>query len=234
MCMISENAKIYPGAVIEEGAIIHDFAVIYPDVVIRSGAEVFEHCVVGRRPKSPGCTSRKLSGEYKTTVVGEETILSPGCIIYAGVIIGQHTLLGDHCSIREECRVGDYCLISRNVSVNYNTVIGSYTKVMDNTHITGNMVIEEHVFISALVATTNDNTMGREEYHEGHVRGPHIKRNATIGAGANILPNVVVGEDCIVAAGAVVTKDVPDHKMVMGIPARVVRDVPQPYLRMGE
>ena len=225
MCMISEKAVIYQGAVIEQDAVIHDFAVIYPDVRIQSGAEIFEHCVVGRPPKSPGCTSRKLSGEYQTTVIGEGAVLSPGCVVYAGVSIGKHTLLGDHCSIREECSVGDYCLISRNVSVNYHTVIGSYTKIMDNTHITGNMVIEDHVFISALVATTNDNTMGREEYHEGHVKGPYIKRNATIGAGANILPNVVVGENCIVAAGAVVTRDVLDHKVVMGVPGKVVRDV---------
>lgn len=224
-CAISENARIYPGAVIEEGAAVHDFAVVYPDVIIKSGAEVFEHCVVGRPPKSPGCTSRKLSGALPPTVIGEDSVLSPGCVVYAGAVIGHNTLLGDHCSIREECTVGDYCLISRNVSVNYNTSIGSYTKIMDNTHITGNMVIEDHVFISTLVATTNDNTMGREGYSEDHVKGPHIKRNATIGAAANLLPHVVVGENCIVAAGAVVTKDIPDNKVVMGTPARVVRDV---------
>ena len=59
----------------------------------------------------------------------------------------------------------------------------------------------------------------------GHVKGPYFKRNATIGAGANILPNVVFGENCIVAAGAVVTRDVPDHKVVMGVPGKVVRDL---------
>ena len=96
---------------------------------------------------------------------------------------------------------------------------------MDNTHITGNAVIEEDVFISVLVATTNDNTMGREEYDEDCTRGPYIKRNTTIGAAANILPNVVVGENCIVGAGAVVTKDIPDNKVVMGVPAKIVRDV---------
>lgn len=222
---ISENAKIYEGAIIEEGVIIHDFVVIYPNVVIKSGAEIFEHCVVGRRPKSPGCTSRKLSAEFEKTVIGEETILSPGCVVYAGTQIGHNTLLGDNCSIREDCKIGNYCIISRNVSVNYNTSIGSRTKIMDNTHITGNAVIEEDVFISVLVATTNDNTMGREEYDEDHVGGPHIKKNTTIGAAANILPNTVIGENCIVGAGAVVTKDVPDHKVVMGVPAKVIRDV---------
>lgn len=227
--MISEYARIYQGAIIEEGAIVHDFAVIYPNVIVKRGAEIFENCVVGRPPKSPGCTSRKINTKLPPTIIGEKTILSPGCIVYEGVTIGQHTLLGDHCSIREECIVGDFCLISRNVTINYNTVIGSNTKIMDSTHITGNVVIEDHVFISTLVATTNDNTMGREEYHEDHVKGPHIKRYATIGASANILPNTVIGENCIVGAGAVVTKDIPDYKVAMGIPARVVRDVRTEY-----
>ncbi len=222
---ISSNAKIYEGAVVEEGAIIHDFAVIYPNVVIKNGAEIFEHCVVGRQPKAPGCTSRKLSEEFRETVIGKETILSPGCIVYAGTQIGNNTLLGDNCSIREDCRIGNYCIISRNVSVNYNTIVGNRTKIMDNTHITGNAVIEDNVFISVLVATTNDNTMGREEYDEDHVGGPHIKRNTTIGAAANILPNTIIGENCIVGAGAVVTKDIPDNKVVMGVPAKIIRDV---------
>ena len=222
---ISSLAKVYEGAVISEDVIIHDYAVIYPDVVIQAGAEIFEYCVVGRKPKAPGCTSREVGTEFEKTVIGENTILSPGCIVYAGVHIGHNTLLGDHCSVREDCRIGDYCIISRNVSVNYNTVIGSRTKIMDNSHITGNAVIEDDVFISVLVATTNDNTMGLEEYNVDHVGGPHIKRGTTIGAAANILPNVVVGENCIIGAGAVVTKSIPDNKVAMGMPARVVRDV---------
>ncbi len=225
MKKISENARIYEGAIIEEGVIIHDFVTVYPNVVIKAGAEIFEQCVIGRSPKAPGCTSRKLNTEFGKTVIGEETVLSPGCIVYAGVNIGHNTLLGDHCSIREECAIGDYCLISRNVSINYNTTIGSRTKIMDNTHITGNAIIEDDVFISVLVAMTNDNTMGREEYDEAHVIGPYIKKNTTIGASANILPNVVIGENCIVGAGAVVTKNIPDNKVVMGIPAKIVRDV---------
>lgn len=223
--MSNNNITIYEGAIIEEGAMIHDFVVIYPNVIIKSGAEIFENCVIGRPPKSPGCTSRKLADKFEQTIINENTIISPGCIIYAGTEIGHNSLLGDNCSIRESCQIGNYCIISRNVSVNYNTKIGDRTKIMDNTHITGNAVIEEDVFISVLVATTNDNTMGREEYSEDHVGGPHIKKNTTIGAAANILPNITIGENCIVGAGALVTKDIPDNKVVMGMPARIIRDV---------
>ena len=136
------------------------------------------------------------------------------------------TLLGDNASVREGCIIGNHCVIARNVSVNYNTKIGNYTKVMDNTHITGNAIIEDHVFISVLVSTTNDNTMGKNsQYIEEMEKGPYIKKGATIGAGSNILPGIVIGNDAMVGAGSVVTKDVPEKKVVMGIPAKIIRDV---------
>ncbi len=222
---IADTAVIHDNVVIEEDVIIHDYVVIYPNTVIKKGTEVFDHCVLGKLPTSPGVTSRQLKTAFETLVVGENCILCPGVVLYTGSNIGNRNLLGDFCSIREECSTGDNCIISRNVSVNYNTRIGSYTKIMDNTHITGNMVIGDHVFISTQVATTNDNTMGRQEYDESHVVGAIIEDYVTVGAAANILPGVRIGRNAIVGASALVTKDVPQNKVVMGIPARVVRDV---------
>ena len=222
---IAKTAVIHEDVEIEEGVIIHDYVVIYPHTVIKRGTEIYDHCVLGKFPTSPGNTSRKLKAVYSTLVVGENCVLCPGVVLYTGTQIGNNNLLGDFCSIREECCIGNNCIISRNVSVNYNTSIGNNTKIMDNTHITGNMVIGNNVFISVLVATTNDNTMGREEYNEDHVIGATIGDRVTIGAAANILPGVNIGENVIVGASALVTKDVPDNKVVMGVPARVVRDV---------
>lgn len=172
-----------------------------------------------------GITSRKLKDEYAPLIVGENCVLCPGTVLYAGTTIGHNNLFGDFCSIREECRIGNNCIISRNVSVNYNTQIGNDTKIMDNTHITGNMKIGNHVFISVLVAATNDNTMGREEYDSEHVQGAVIADDVTIGAAANILPQVTIGKNAVIGAGAVVTRSVPENKLVMGVPARIVRDV---------
>ena len=222
---ISETAIIHENVVIEEDVIIHDYVLIYPNTIIKRGTEIYDHCVLGKRPTSPGSVERQLKQEYAPLIIGEESILCPGVIVYTGTEIGDHTLLGDHCSVREECSIGSYCIISRNVSVNYNTKIGSYTKIMDNTHITGNMRIGEHVFISVLVATTNDNTMGREKYDPDHVIGATIEDFVTIGAAANILPGITIGKNAIVGAGAVVTKSVPENKVVMGVPAKIIRDV---------
>lgn len=225
MAEIAKTAIIYDGVEIEDGVIIHDYVVVYPGTVIKKNVEIFDHCVLGKLPTSPGVTSRKLKETYSELVVGENSILCPGVVLYAGSRIGRNNLLGDFCSIREECEIGDHCIISRNVSVNYNTTIGDNTKIMDNTHITGNMKIGKNVFISVLVATTNDNTMGREEYNENHVQGATIGDGTTIGAAANILPGIIVGKNVIVGASALVTKDIPDNKVVMGIPAKIVRDV---------
>lgn len=222
---IASTAIIHDNVIIEEGVIIHDYVVIYPNTVIKKGVEIFDHCVLGKPPTSPGITSREIKEEFRPLIIGENSILCPNVIIYSGTQIGKRNLLGDNCTFREDSETGEACIISRNVSVNYNTVIGNHTKIMDNSHITGNMRIGNHVFISVLVATTNDNGMGRDGYSEDNTRGATIEDNVTIGAAANILPNVIIGENSIVGAGALVTKDVPKGKVVMGMPARVVRDV---------
>lgn len=225
LAQIADTAIVYDDVEIGENVIIHDYVVIYPNTIIEKGCEIYDHCVLGKVPTSPGVTSRKLKDKYPPLVIGENTILCPGVVLYVGSKVGRNNLLGDFCSIREECTVGNHCILSRNVSINYNTDIGDFTKIMDNTHITGNMRIGSHVFISVLVATTNDNTMGREEYSEDHVQGATIGDYVTVGAAANILPGINIGKNAIIGASALVTKDVPDNKVVMGVPAKIVRDV---------
>jgi acetyltransferase-like isoleucine patch superfamily enzyme len=159
------------------------------------------------------------------TRIGPGTVIGANAVIYAGTTLGADCLVGDTACIREGCTIGDQTLIAMGVTVNYDTVIGSRVKVMDNTHITGNSVIEDDVFISILVSTTNDNAMGRSDApgQTWTSRGPTIRRFATVGQGACLLPGVEIGRDAIVGAGAVVTRDVPPGSVVMGVPARVVR-----------
>jgi len=95
---------------------------------------------------------------------------------------------------------------------------------MDLTHITGNMTIGRDVFISVLVGTTNDNALGSRGYQNERIVGPTIGDGAMIGSGAHLLPGVVIGAGAVVGSGSVVTKNVDAHKVVMGVPARVVRD----------
>lgn len=217
-CIIHDKVKI------GNGVVIHDFVVIYPNTVIEDGVEIYDHCVLGKIPTAVKSLSRNLKEKYSQLIIGKDSILCPGVVLYTGSVVGERCLLGDNFSMREDCTVGNDCILSRNVTVNYNTRIGNRVKIMDTSHITGNVVIEDDVFISVLVSTTNDNSMGKNGYTK-EIKGPKINRGVTIGAAANILPGVEVGENSIVAAGAVVTKNVPKNVLVMGIPAIIKREI---------
>jgi len=222
---VATSARIFDEVVIGSNVIIHDFVTIFPGVTIEDNVEIMEGAVIGRLPRGARATVRKVRDDFGKVVIGEGSVISPNAVIYTDVVIGKGTLIGDGASIREACRIGDNCIISRCVTVNYNTKIGNRTKIMDNTHITGNMVIGDDVFISVLVATTNDNNIGLQGYDEEKVVGPTIEDKVAVGAGANILPGVIVGEAAIVGAGSVVTKNVPKRTLVVGIPAKVVREL---------
>jgi acetyltransferase-like isoleucine patch superfamily enzyme len=227
---ISQTAVIGENVILGKGIVIHDFAVIYSGTIVGDHVEIFEGCVVGKPPSKIRSSSRGVVPNLPPAKIGNDSILCPHVTLCAGVEIGEGTLLGNNVSIREECKIGNDCIIAGDVSINYHTTIGNRVKIMDNTHITGNMVVEDDVFISALVCTTNDNSIGRKGWHN-QIVGPTIKRFATIGGGANLLPNITIGENAIVGASSVVTKDVPARKVVMGIPARIVREVSDTEIR---
>jgi len=99
------------------------------------------------------------------------------------------------------------------------------TKIQAEAYITAYSTLEEHVFIAPGVVTTNDNFMGRTERRHALMKGPTIRRGARIGGGAILCPGVEIGEEAFVGAGAVVTKSVPPRALVVGNPARVLREV---------
>lgn len=224
--IIASTVKVLGKVTIDPNVVVHDFVTIYPNVSIGANVEIFEGAVVGKPPTGARALARDHFSEPKITRIGKDCVISPHCVIYSDVQLGEGSLIGDGASIREQCRIGKQCLISRNVTINNNTTIGDLTKVLDNTYVTGNMQIGSNVFISALVATTNDNNLGLRGYDESFIKGPIIEDNVRIGAGATILPGVRICAGSLVGAGAVVTRDVPAKKLVMGIPARIVKDLP--------
>ena len=221
-CVIKRKVKIGGNVVIHPNVVIED------DVTIGSGAEIFPGSYIGKIPKGAGAIARTI--KYRKGVeVGGKSMIGPNATIYQGVSIGRNTLVGDSASIREETEIGNKCIIGRSVTINYETKIGNRVKIMDHTWLAGKMVIQDNVFISGGVMTSNDNdiaSLGEQyQYDDSRVLGSTIKKSAVIGVGAILLPGVIVGKNSVVAAGAVVTKDIPNGKVVMGIPARVVRNV---------
>ena len=208
---------------------IHPSAIVYPGTILGAGVRVLENAVVGKQPTlSPRSTAKREP--LSPTVIGAGTIVSTGAIVFAGSTIGDRVILGDQSCIRERVTIGDDVVVGRGSLVENDTTIGAMTKIQADAYITAYSTLEEHVFIAPRVVTTNDNWMGRTEKRFGNVKGPTIRRGARVGGGAILCPGIEIGEDAFVGAGAVVTKDVPPRVVVVGSPARVLRDVPEDEL----
>ncbi|OGY17001.1 MAG: hypothetical protein A2784_04150 [Candidatus Chisholmbacteria bacterium RIFCSPHIGHO2_01_FULL_48_12] len=202
------------------------FVVIHPQVTLGDNVVIGDHSIIGQLPQKGRSSSLKLKVKPRPTKIGTGSRIGSGCIIYAGATIGPDCVIADLAAIREDFKLGRQSIIGRGVMIEESVTIGSYVKVMTQTHITGFTTISHHVFIGPHVVTANDNKLDREGIQVHQVNGPTIKKAARIGANATILPNITIGPDSLVAAGAVVTKNVPGYTIVMGVPARPVGKIP--------
>lgn len=208
---------------------VHPTATVYPGTVLGEGVKVLENAVVGKQPSLSSRSTAKREA-LPPAEIGEGTIVSTGAIVFAGSRIGARVILGDQSCLRERVTVGDDVVIGRGTLVENDTTIGALTKIQAMAYITAYSTLEEHVFIAPCVQTTNDNFMGRTERRHELTKGPTIRRGARVGGGAVLLPAVEIGEEAFVGAGAVVTKDVPARAVVVGNPARQIREVPDDEL----
>jgi acetyltransferase-like isoleucine patch superfamily enzyme len=203
---------------------IHPTAVVYPGTELGDGVRVLEYAVVGKQPVlSPRSTAKRE--ELPPARIGDGTVISTGAIVFAGTTIGPRVIVGDQACIRERVTLGDDVVVGRGSLVENDTTVGAMTKIQAEAYITAYSTLEEHVFIAPCVVTSNDNFMGRTERRHELRRGPIVRRGARVGVGAVLCPAVEIGEEAFVGAGAVVVKDVPPRVVVVGNPARVLRDV---------
>jgi acetyltransferase-like isoleucine patch superfamily enzyme len=203
---------------------IHPTAIVYPGTVLGEGVKVLEHAVVGKQPVlSPRSTAPR--DPLPPAQLGAGTIVSTGATVFAGARLGARVIVGDGACVRERCEIGDDVVIGRGSLVENDTTVGARTRIQAHAYVTAYSTLEEDVFIAPCVVTTNDNFMGRTERRHELVKGPTIRRGARVGGGAVLCPGVEIGEEAYVGAAAVVTKDVPARAVVVGNPARVIRDV---------
>jgi acetyltransferase-like isoleucine patch superfamily enzyme len=203
---------------------IHETAIVYPGTVLGEGVKVLEGAVVGKHPSlSPRSTSKRES--LPPAEIGAGTIVSTGAVVFAGSRIGARVILGDQSCVRERVTIGDDVVVGRGSLIENDTTVGAMTKIQADAYITAYSTLEEHVFIAPCVVTSNDDFMGRTECRHELIKGPTIRRGARVGAGAVLCPAVEIGEEAFVGAGAVVTKDVAPRTLVVGNPARPLRDV---------
>ena len=228
--VVGPGAEIAPGAVIHSGARIGSGASIGSGTVVHAGTQVGDDCVIedlvvlGKRPRLRAGSSAGGS-ELSELVLEAGVTVCCGAIVYAGTRIGAGAIIGDQAQVRERCTIGERSVVGRGSAIEFGVSVGSRVLIQTDVYVAAGSIVEDDVFLAPGVMTTNDNTMSRHPRDEA-LRGATFRRACRVGGAAVMVPGVEIGAEAFVAAGSVVTRDVGEREVVMGVPARVVRRVP--------
>jgi len=190
---------------------------VYSNVKLGENVQIGDFVIIGMPPRG------KADGELPT-VIGDNAVIRSHTVIYAGNVIGNGFQTGHGVLIREENEIGDNVSIGSHSVIEHHVKIGNGVRVHSQAFVPEFSVLEDGCWIGPNVVLTNARYPLSPEAKKT-LKGPIIRSGAKIGANATILPGVVIGVNALVGAGAVVVEDVPDGKVVVGNPARVVKDV---------
>lgn len=225
------RSGLAPGLLVGEGVEIGDGVQIGGNVVIHAGTRVGDKCllednaVVGKMPRLAP-TSTASTDHPPATTLGPGCSILAGAVVFAGAALEENVIIGDQSQVRERTSIAAEAVVGRGSAVDNDVSIGARTKLQANCYVTAYSALEDDVFVGPGVITTNDNTMSRHPREDG-LEGVTLRRASRIGGGAVICPGVEVGEEAFVGAGAVVIADVESRAVVVGVPARRIREVPE-------
>jgi len=154
----------------------------------------------------------------KSPIIGKNSVIRSNTVIYDDVKIGNNFKTGHNVLIREKTTIGNNVLVGTNAVVEGNCKIGSNVSIQSNVYVPTDSLIEDYVFIGPCACFTNDRYPIRVDYE---LEGPVIREGASIGANSTFLSGIEVGEGAMVAAGAIVTRNVPPFYLAIGAPARL-------------
>ena len=215
--LLGDGVKLPPSVIIGGNVVIHD------GTVVGAGSRIQDGAVLGK-PLALGARSTASREPPPPTELGVGVTVGANAVVLAGARIGSAAVVGDRAHVRERAVVGEGSVVGSGVAVDNDVQIGDRVKVQTGSYLTAFSVLEDDVFVAPCVTTTNDNAMGRHA-RDSELRGATFRRASRVGAGSILLPGVEVGEEAFVAAGALVTRDVPARTLVMGVPAKAVREI---------
>jgi acetyltransferase-like isoleucine patch superfamily enzyme len=219
-CVVGANVRIGDGCRIGHHVVIH------ADTRIADQVRIDDHASLGKLPMKAANSATTKEQELPPLTIGTLCIVGTGVVLYRGAAIDAKVLMADLCTVRENVAIGRGTIVGRGVTVENFCTIGRFCKLESECYITAYSTLEDRVFIAPGVVTSNDNYVGRTAERFKHFKGVTVRRGGRVGAGVVMLPGVTVGEDALVAAGSVVTRDVPPRTIVRGAPARAWREVP--------
>lgn len=161
--------------------------------------------------------------ERKPLVIGENARIRFGSVVYEGSTIGPGLETGHGVVIREENQIGAHLSIWNNSTIDYGCWIGNNVKIHTNCYIAQYTTIDDDVFLAPGVTVANDPCPTCTLC----MKGPTLRRGVRVGVNVTLLPHIEIGAQSVIAAGAVVTKDIPPRSLVVGNPGRVVKTIDQ-------
>lgn len=234
--LVSENVSIGHNVVIMdhvqigEGCLIGHNVVIHSGSVIGKAVRIDDGVIIGKKPLSSPRSIFKVPDDLQPAVIGDFCQIGANVVIYCQCHIGERNLIADLATIRENVSLGDLNIVGRNVTIENFVKIGSRNKFETNSYVTAYSQIGDYCFVAPCTATSNDNYMARDPERFNHFKGITMEDGSRIGVNATILPGKVIHSDGTVAAGAVVTRDVPANTIVAGNPAKPFREVSESQL----
>jgi acetyltransferase-like isoleucine patch superfamily enzyme len=192
-------------------------AIIYDKVLLGDNGIVDEFVILGVTPR------HYHPGELETRI-GPKAFIRSHTVIYAGNTVGIEFQTGHGVMIRELNHIGDEVSIGTHSVIEHHVQVGYRVRIHSNAFVPEYSVLEDYAWVGPNVVLTNAR-YPRSPKAKVNLKGPHLLPGAKIGANATVLPEVVIGRNALVGAGSVVVRDVPDDKVVVGNPARVIRDV---------
>lgn len=196
---------------------IGDRTVIYDNVVIGDNTIISNDCIIGEPTQE-----YYFSDSYKNprTVIGAHSLIRSHTIIYANSKFGDYLQTGHRVMIREKTKMGSHCSVGTLSDIQGYATFGDYCRLHSNAHVCQGTKIGNFVFIYPYVVFTNDPTPPSNVF-----KGVTVGDFSIISTGALIMPGIKIGMNCLVAAGSVVTKNVRDFELIVGVPGKKVCDV---------
>lgn len=216
------------------------------NVVLGDNVKIFDKCKVGANTIiENNCeigysrmSKKKEYFEDYPLSIGDNCIIRSGAVIYCACIIGHDSWIGNYTIIRENTKIGNNTTFGSHIMCEGYSTFGNNVKVYSFCELGGNIEVEDYVFIGPSVTTANNprpvigaGKLTTHRWNDGKQKvvdkGPTIRFGAKIGIAATLLAEIEIGRNALVAAGAIVTKDVPENSVVRGVPAKQVSEVPE-------